>query len=222
MEFYIPQSLVSDFDDYLQAPICKSIGKIIDWNATTQISENIRAEITKINFKSKISNSDNATICRVSVNTSFKKGDILYDSEKNIYYLCTWNVFEEVNCKVSQLQLCNMQVKIERFVPEVVSNTTGLVTTPASWATIVPLTRGCISRTGYYDLETRAGSVGVVPNNKSVILLQANSASLGLKIKDEFDFHNNRYQVADLEYSELNPDETSGLIIVYAEKKPGG
>jgi len=222
MEFYIPSTLASDFNTFLQTPICPSLGKIRNWGATPQVAETIKAEISNMDFKSKISNSDNAVVCRVSKTADLKKGDMLYDSTKGIYYLCTWNVFEEVNCKKTQLQICNTSITIKRYVPETVNDTTGIVITAASWSSIVTSMRCWISRTGYYDFETKNATPGTITNNKMVVNFQANSTTLGFKIGDEFDYFSNRHQVVDIEYNDLNVDGTSGLIILYAEKKVGG
>lgn len=222
MEFYIPDTLTSDFDTFLQTPICPSLGKIRNWYASPKIAETLKSEISNMDFKSKISNSDNAVICKVSKSIDLIKGDMLYDSVKGIYYLCTWSVFEEVNCKKTQLQICNTSITIQRYVSEIVDNSTGNVVTAAKWTDIVFSMRGWISRTGYYDFEIKNNTPGIVPNNKMILSFQANSSTLAVKIKDEFDYHLSRYQVVDVEYSELNPDETTGLVVLYVERKPGG
>lgn len=211
MKFYIPPNMVSDFDTYLASPICKTFKKYRNWFASPQPTVNINAELTDTKTKDVFN-------FKVSKNADFIKGDYIFDSIKNIYYLCHWQVSEQINAKSTQVKACNIEIKITRDVAETLDNQ-GMLITPSGTQTIVDTIKGYISKEGAVAFDNGVGEVGVLLNNRFIILVQANPSTLNIKINDELKIWGDDYIVIEKNLSELNNDSQTGIIILTVERK---
>lgn len=222
--FYIPPTIQNDFDRFLMTDVPNvnfTFAVRPDWydaNNTT----NIRGEIVPINWKSKYAGSDSATNFRTSLSNNIKKGDILL-CENGEVYMVIWNVEEEINNKKTQIQKCNMNIKIERYVPKQINPTTGKVINQDGYDVIAD-SIPCIGATvsNRFEYAVAQNLPGIVPNHTVLFYVQFNSSTVNIEVGDQFDWYKNRYHIVDISPAELDTDYTKGLLTINAEKVAGG
>lgn len=215
MFFYVPNYLEDDFNDSLNIN-----GKscTLNYNATTPTSITININNNSSSFNSK-SITDGLFDIEVSKSISIKKGDyITYDNNK---YLIVTLPHEEINCKTSQIQLCNISIDIQRFNNEMYDEN-GNTTTPCGYSTISDNTYGFFSRTGFNAYDSSNGDVGILPSQKISLCVQYNTNTSNILIGDEFDLYDKHFVISDIDYSQLNSSGNDGMLVIYAQILDGG
>lgn len=218
MYFYVPPTLSTDFAEMLVV-----FGEQVTVNIDSATpTTGVYVQLSNPNFKSNYQNLlDNARILRFALTTDIKKGDYLTTSG-NKTYIVTWGIYRDVNSCKSQCQLCNVDLTFQRFQEAVLNNTTGVQATPAQYISIAENIACFTTRTGMGIFSSSAGDIGIVPLNKLLIGMQYNSETSLLQIDDEFDFHDIRYQITDIDLAMLEDGETTGIIAVHAQKRASG
>lgn len=213
VRFYVPPTLVQDFDEVLTTDIAKEV--VVNFNP----EKKERIIFYKVKNRSKFDNSDNNSWIRFSLSSDLKKGD--YISDENYHYLITWTPYgKDLNSMEAQIQICNVNFTFQRWQGQQI-NHEGKVITPAGYFDIAS-DLWCVAwRLGYYDYKPKSGGVGIVPTNSIQIITQYNKTSQQIQISDTFYWKNIHYQVVDVEYTQLNPDGQTGLLVLYASKKVG-
>ena len=215
MYFYKPTYLVDDCDNMLE-----SLGTELTLNYDEATPTTFNGLLTKlktsVNFKGVTDSTMDAV---VPLDLSIQKGDYINDNNGNIY-ICMWNIFTDINCKITQVQLCNYSFVIERWIGKIIDSD-GNTATPSSYTTIASL-YGYISRIGQSNFDSREGQVGLSGTQKVCVGMKYNDDSSNIQIHDEFDYYNQRYEIIDIDYTQMNDDHISGLIFIYAQIKSGG
>lgn len=214
MDFYVPNYLSDDYDSLLD-----SLGTdCILSNMYTQTS--IKGIFNLLDFKSNMRGlSDNTREFRCSRSVSIKRGDYIVDNN-NITYIVNWTPYLEINCYQTQVQICNVEFNFERW-QDVVLNSNGIASTPASYVDVASNVKGYATRMSMEVFNAKSGEVGVEPSQIIIAYTQANTATLNLNITDEFQYFNNQYQIIDIDYTQLNSDNT-GILALYAKVLEGG
>lgn len=215
MYFYKPNYLQTDFESALE-----TLGQSFTLNYDEATPTTFLGLINDMDFKANIKGLlDQTRELAVSLDLSIQKGDYLTDSESNIF-LVNWQVYKDVNCKRVQLQVCNYQFEFERWQPKQIDSD-GVTSTPASYITIASV-YGYLSRNGQGSFDSREGQVGVTGSQRVIIGIKYNDDTSELNIHDEFNYFNYRYEITDIDYTQMNSDGTSGIIFIYGQVKSGG
>lgn len=217
MNFHIPKTLVQDYDKFLLTEVCRDIKYTRDISNPNPVWVSDRAEISKINFKSKFANADNLINCKVSKSSKLQKGDMIELDGK--LYLATWQVIDTApNCLSTQIDLTNASITFRRFYEQVVNPTTGDVDFQGGYQDVFPTIRCAVTTDGKYDIRVGFAEAGLLPSNRVQIVLQANPSTMLLKIDDVFEWYNSFYHIVNINYNELTYDGVTGLILCNAEK----
>lgn len=211
VRFYTPPTLVQDFEEVLTTDIATEVIK----NFNPKDKE--RVIFYKVKNRSKFDNSDNNSWVRFSLSSDLKKGDYLSDDTYN--YLITWTPYDkDLNAKEAQVQICNAQFTFQRWQDQKIDKI-GKIISPAQNIKIASNIWSVVWRLGYYDYKAKAGGVGIIPTNGVQILIQYNQITEQIKISDTFYWKNILYEVVDFDYTQLNPDNETGILVLYASKK---
>lgn len=220
--FYVPEDLKEDFSDFLKTDLDGSNYSctiLSNWYEQQQ-AVSIRAAIHEIAWKSKFTNTDNTFRFLVDRFTSIKKGDMVLvdDAAYDAPCILVWTVTPKPNCYSSQMQKCNAYIELERYVnAEIDSN--GTYMKPDGYRVVVPNIPCTLTRANNnYEYRLESSGVGILPNHKILINLQANPITLQAAIGDEFDWSGSRYKITDVFASELDITGTYGLMTLFAEK----
>jgi hypothetical protein len=217
MNFYIPDSLQSDFSDMLD-----SFGTTVTINSNLSVTpvETI-VQLSNPNFKSNYQNlSDNARILRTKLSDNIVKGDYLTDSDSKTY-IVTWSLYKDLNSYKGQCQLCNSQLDFVRW-SEAVLDDYGNQATPAQYNPVVSNVLCFTSRTGMGIFDSSASEIGIIPQGRMLIGLQYNSSTKNIQIGDELSYRGSQFEVVDIDMSMLNDSEETGILAVYVQKRAGG
>lgn len=216
MDFYIPSTLQSDFDDMLNV-----LGKdcILNYSSATPIS--LKALITDLKLKNKTNNNDNNMEIHTSLSKPIKKGGYITNSTDGNLYLITWTVSKEVNCYKTIGQLCTNKISFKHWNPAVMDNTTGTIITPAGYVAVADNIDCSIEKKGNFIFNTSISAPGVIPQSQMMISMQANVNTLKIQIGDEYLFRNIGYVIQDIDYSQVSMVD-DGLMVIFADKREGG
>lgn len=214
MYFYKPNYLQDDFDTMLE-----TLGESFTLNYDEATPTSFNGLITQMPVRGNFRDVDEKKEIAVSLDLDINKGDYLTDSD-SIIYMCNSTIFKDVNCKTTQIQICNYDFTFERWQAKSV-DADGITSTPASYTEIANV-YGYISRTNQGTFDSKVGQVGISGTQRIFVCVKYNADTADIKMHDEFDFYTQRYEIIDIDYTQMNFDEESGLIIVYAQVKSGG
>lgn len=217
MDFYVPKHLIQDYKDFLQTAACKTIKYCRDILVDNPVWVEERVEISGLNSKSKQYSSDNALKMSMAFDTNIQKGDMIDYNGK--LYLTTWQINEDyLNAKHTTIELLPSNLTFKRYTTAIANNITGELIQASGYNSVFPTIRCTMVVNGNYDARLSSGQVGLFPNNRLTISVQANSKTLGLKLDDVFSFHGNTHIIRDILYNELNYDGSTGILILHVEK----
>jgi hypothetical protein len=154
---------------------------------------------------------DNKRNVWFSANAIVKKGDLLSDNK--YYYLVAETLFDFPYALKSSVWICNGLLTFQRY-HDVVLDDYGNVIQEAGYSDVAANVKCYIQRNGTYQFDSVSGGIGIIPNNQILIGMQYLP---GVAIGDVFDWYG-AYKVVDIDYSNLNPDGVSGLLVIFAEK----
>lgn len=222
--FFVPRTLASDFTNFLQNDIPGAVGDftvIADWVNKEDIRI-VRGEIYPDSTKSRYSNTDNNLNFRSDVNSGIKKGDIIVFADNNETYLLDWEVPPQPNNRMSRALRCNAYVEFKRFVPEEVDRN-GYLIQEEGWQTIVDSTPcNAYRHDGRLEFSVNSALPGLIPNALTLLFIQYNSQTKNIRVDDVFEWGNEQYVVADVNFVGVNMTGESGIIQLQAKKKAGG
>jgi hypothetical protein len=214
MYFYKPDYLQNDFDTLLE-----TLGEVYTLNYDEATPTTFYGLVTQMPVRGNFRDVDEKKELAVSLDLDINKGDYMTDSD-SIVYICNSTVYVDVNCKTTQIQICNYNFTFERWQNKKIDSD-GVTATPASYVEIANV-YGYISRTNQGTFDSKEGQVGISGTQRIFVGLKYNDDTANINIHDEFDYFNQRYEVVDLDYTQMNSDMVSGLIFIYAQIKSGG
>lgn len=220
---YIPPTIVTDYDRVLHTKIPNvtyTFDIRHDWYAV-DIPENlVRGMMYAINWKQAINNADNTDNLRVSLDCDIQKGDILLRDDGRTL-LCIWAITEQINNKKTQAQLCNYNLEVFRNTGWQIDKD-GKRISDSEYTTIAPeIPCICSNVTGKYEYVIANYIPGVLPDNIANILMQYNTTTDKIMIGDLFLWHRQWYTIKNIERTQLDVAEDSGILILNCEKMPG-
>ena len=119
MKFYVPPTIKSDFEDWLNTDVANvnyDFEIIRDWYAQATVKR-IRATYFPIAWKSKIGNSDANSNFKTGYGWEIRKGDIAVREDGTIYML-NWQVQRNPNNQSTQAIACNARLSFARHMDE--------------------------------------------------------------------------------------------------------
>lgn len=225
--FYVPRTLQSDFDRFLENDIPGAVGDFVlipDWyeqNNDGYIPTTIRGEIYPDSTKSRYSNTDNNMNFRSGIESGIKKGDIIIGPDSTIYLL-DWDVPPQPNNRMSRALRCNALITFSTYVKETVDKN-GFLIQEAGWKPIAEsLPCNAYRHDGRLEFSANAHIPGVIPNTVTLVSVQFNDKTKNIKADDIFVWGNDTYVIADVNLVGINMAGTSGVIQLQAKKKAGG
>lgn len=227
MRFYVPKTLESDFDAFLNTDIPGAVMDFehlhnwYDRDAVGYKKKTIRGEIYPDSTKSRYANTDNNLNFRASRSSDIEAGDMVVDVD-GIIYLLDWEVPPEPNNKMSRALRCNAIFEFKRWQEEKV-NSRGIVVEEAQWKTIAsPIPCNAYRYDGRPEFSAISFAPGVIPNALTMISVQLNEFTSHLKVDDQFTWANEDYIIIDVSYAGTDIYSNRGVLKLQAKKKAGG
>lgn len=221
--FYVPKTLVSDFDNFLDMDIPGAVMDFAlfhDWY-DQNASKTIRGEIYPDATKSRYANTDNNLNFRASRNSDIEAGDMVVDPS-GIIYLLDWEVPPQPNNKMSRALRCNVRLEFKRWQEEEVDSR-GMLVHEAEWQTVSePIPCNAYRYDGRPEFSAISFAPGVVPNALTLLSVQLNAQTGKLRIDDVFTWANEEYTIIDVSYAGTDIYSNRGVLKIQAKKKAGG
>lgn len=225
--FYVPRTLKSDFDRFLENDIPGSVGDFVllpDWYAKEDpeyIPTIIRGELYPDSTKSRYSNTDNNLNFRSGIDSEIKKGDMIIGPDDTIYLL-DWDVPPQPNNRMSRALRCNALMTFSTYAQEEVDDD-GFLIKEAGWVSLAEnLPCNAYRHDGRLEFSANAHIPGVIPNTVTLVSVQLNNRTKKIKADDIFIWGSDTYVIADVNLVGVNMAGTSGVIQLQAKKKAGG
>lgn len=225
--FFVPRTLASDFDNFLQNDAPGAVGDFIlidDWythQAGMYAPNVIRGEIYPDSTKSRYSNTDNNLNFRSSIHSGIKKGDMLIGPDETIYLL-DWDVPPQPNNRMSRALRCNAMLTFSRYRPEEVDKDGYLIQEEGISPIAERIPCNAYRHDGRLEFSANSHVPGVIPNAVTLLSVQYNSRTKEIRINDTFIWGNETYTIADVNLVGVNMSGTHGVIQLQAKKKAGG
>lgn len=181
----------------------------------------IRGEIYPDSTKSRYTNMDNYMNIRADVDSGIRKGDMLVDPN-GVIYLLNWEVALQSNNAPSRALRCNMNLTVYRHQEEVVDEY-GFEIEPEQDVVLVDrLPANAYRYDGRPEYTAVSGTPGMTPDALTIVSIQYNDKTKIIKENDKFIWANEEYMVVDINYTDVNEMNNSGVMIIQAKKAPGG
>lgn len=181
----------------------------------------IRGEIYPDSTKSRYANMDNYMNIRADVDSGIRKGDMLVDPN-GVIYLLNWEVALQSNNAPSRALRCNMHLTVYRHQEEVVDEY-GFEIEPEQDVVLVDrLPANAYRYDGRPEYTAVSGTPGMTPDALTIVSIQYNDKTKIIKENDKFIWANEEYMVVDINYTDVNEMNNSGVMIIQAKKAPGG
>ena len=181
----------------------------------------IRGEIYPDSTKSRYTNMDNYMNIRADVDSGIRKGDMLVDPQ-GVIYLLNWEVALQSNNAPSRALRCNMHLTVYRHQEEVVDEY-GFEIEPEQDVVLVDrLPANAYRYDGRPEYTAVSGTPGMTPDALTIVSIQYNDKTRIIKENDKFIWANEEYMVVDINYTDVNEMNNSGVMIIQAKKAPGG
>lgn len=226
--FFVPPALESDFTNFLYTDVphlnytFELVGDWYDRDKPDYSPKYIRATAFSINWKSKMNNADNADNFKTNYEHICKKGDYVVEqgNPENVL-IFNWRVARNPNNQATQAQICNLNLVVERDVPEVIDSDAMLVTA-ATKETIVPAIPAlAYIYEGRPDYVITNNTPGVIPDHIVVLQVQYNDKTKMVKTGDEFEWGDYRYRIVNKDPSQVQRNGESGILTFQAKKIAG-
>ena len=226
MRFYVPPTLKSDYENLLDTDIehfTHTFELVRDWFNREDSEDDkvyLRAAYFPINWKSKVGNSDVNKNFRTDYRVEIHKGDIVVD-EDGTPHLLNWDIQNYPNTQTTQAVECNLYLTVTRNVPRR-ADRTGRIIDEAHKETIFEKAPASFweyaSRPEY---QTNYNAPGVLADATIVGQVQFNETTRQVRLNDEFEWGNITYRIINIDWTEVDINETFGLIKLTA-KRVGG
>lgn len=225
--FYVPQTLASDFDNFLDMDIP---GAVMNFehlhNWYSKLDEGyepkyIRGEIYPDSTKSRYANTDNNLNFRASYYSDIEAGDMIIDPN-NIIYLLDWEVPPQPNNRMSRALRCNVKLTFKRWKEEEVDKY-GMLIAESGWQDITSdIPCNAYRYDGRPEFSAVSYAPGVVPNALTLLSVQLNSVTANIAIGDIFTWAKEDYLIIDVSYAGTDIYSDRGILKIQAKKKAGG
>lgn len=225
MKFYVPTTLESDFDQFLQTDVPNQVTDFRvyhDWYDELIEPYDIRMEIYPDATKSRYSNMDNKMNVRASLSSGIRKGDIVERLCDNELFLLDWEEEKETNNIPSMALRCNAKVSFRRHVEEMVDPDGYLIHDKDTKLIADRIPCNAYPYDGRPSDQLREWTPGVVPNGLLQLSVQWNLQTRNIAIYDYFTYFDEVYRVSNIDYSGIKLDQTSGVIYLTCTKEAGG
>lgn len=196
---------------------------IHNWVDPTRVEDPlyIRATYFPVDWKSKVGNSDASANFKTDWENPIGKGDIIIRESGELLML-TWDIKEHMNNQATQAQICNLKLTLKRHV-QAVADERGFVVTPAHDEDI--LTDHPATFTPYAGRPDYIASGNVPGINADSLMsgqIQFNEATKRMTINDEFEYGGFTYRITNVDWAEVNYDNTAGIINYNCKRVAGG
>lgn len=227
IQYYVPSTLVSDFDAFLELDIpgaVMSFTHLHNWYdqfEETYEEKKIRGEIYPDKTKSRYTNTDNNLNFRASYNSDIEAGDMLIDPN-NIIYILDWEVPPQPNNKMSRALRCNAAFSFERK-HGIETDNKGNIIRDEGWDVIADSIPCNVYRyDGRPDFIALANSPGIVPSALTLLSVQLNDQTRQIEIGDQFTWYKDRYVVIDVSYAGTDIYNDRGVLKLQVRTTAGG
>lgn len=218
MYFYVPPHMVRNYEDFLKTDVCRDIKWcrlfIPDDKNNEWVTE--RAEVTRINYKSKQYGADGSLSIRLSKNSKIKKGDVIYFGGK--YYLTSWYVHDVLpDSQTTMIDHCNVRGYFIRRNDEYSSvdpNTGEILEFSEPYKRITNDVYGFYLLNGNYEKRLKNSQAGLFNDNRLSFICQANPDTNKIKRGDIFVWHDEVHQVDDISLTEVD-ENCEGLLTIH-------
>lgn len=224
-EFAIPPTILSDYKNYLHSDIPNAVYDfrvLRSWydQFTDEEPVIIRAEHFPINWKSKVGNSDANKNFYTDYDTKIQKGDICI-REDGLIVMLNWSIQQYINAQTTQAIECNHRITVKRAY-DAVADKRGYKLFDAHDEIIVDNLPCVMSEyAGRPDFAAAQNTPGISADMLMVCHFQFNEHTKDVRIGDTFEYCNSTYRVINLNYTEVDIDQTFGVITVNARRVAG-
>lgn len=225
--FYVPMTLESDFDSFLENDIPGSVGDfVLLRNWYDQFEEGyeestIRGEIYPDATKSRYTNTDNNLNFRASRSSGIRKGDMIIDDEGTVF-LFDWDISPEPNNRATRALRCNTRLTFKRIFDDEVDIDGYLIREGGPRVIVDSIPVNAYRYDGRPEYAIRSGTPGVAPDALTLMSVQYNPRTDDLRIDDEFEWGYETYRIVDISLAGVNLDRGHGVMKLQTMKKAGG
>lgn len=225
--FYVPKTLESDFDAFLENDIPGSVGDfVLLKNWYDQFKDDytktiIRGEIYPDATKSRYTNTDNNLNFRGSRSSGIRKGDMIIDNEGTVY-LFDWDISPEPNNRATRALRCNQRLTFRRIFDDEVDSDGYLIREGGPRDIVKDIPVNAYRYDGRPQYTVLGGTPGIAPDALTLMSLQYNSTTDDLRIDDEFEWGYETYRIVDISLAGVNLDRGHGVMKLQTMKKAGG
>lgn len=218
MRFYVPPKMIERYEQFLQTEVCEDVKWCRFFIPNDPKNEWVeeRAEITRLNYKSKQYGADGSLSIRLSKNSKLKKGDMIFWKDK--YYLASWYVHDAVpDAQVTMMDYCNVSGVFfrENEESEHIDHLTGEILDDApKYKTITNEVYGFYVLNGNYEKRLKNSQAGLFNDNRTTLMIQSNPDTIKIKRGDLFVWHDEVHQVDDISLTEVDHDN-EGIIALH-------
>ena len=174
-----------------------------------------------MDWKSKVGNSDASANFKTDWLNPIWKGDYIIRDHGEILLL-TWDIKEHMNNQATQAQICNLKLTLMRHV-QATADARGFIETPAHDETILfehPAT--FTPYAGRPDYIATANVPGINADSLMSGQIQFNEQTKRITVNDEFEYGGFTYRLINVDWSEVNYDNTAGIINFNCKRVAGG
>lgn len=210
MRFYIPQNLQQNFQDALNSPLATQF--IRNFNSI----DIFKAIVPEIDYRAK-----SGTTIRGQkpmygdITIPLKLGDYL-QSNNGIYIVTMLEVEKFPQCYRLFTDNCNASITVTRF-EKAVYDKDGIVITAEGDNPIVSNIYCSLLVSGA-QFQISSGSIGIVPVDNIVVQTQFNTSSKNIAIGDNFYWFDSKYQIQNVDYSQVAISGDVGLLSFTGKK----
>lgn len=183
--------------------------------------EYIRAQMTPIDWKSKIGNSDMSTNFKTDYSHKVDKGDMVI-REDSIIYMLNWNITMHPNNQATQAVECNAIVDFTREVPDKVDERGFLIEAGGRKVIVPKLPISFSEYAGRPDYSGASGQPGVSPDHLISVYVQWNPLTKKIHLDDQFIIGDFTYKVINVVETEVQVDRDYGVLTINAKRVAGG
>ena len=182
--------------------------------------------------KSRYENTDANLNVRFSRSADVIKGDYVIQEDGTIYLL-DWSMPPQPNNKASRAVICNLMLKVNRFLNNPIKDDEELVDElgfvieekiPSEYSDFKTICDDIPCNIYHYDGRPEYSAIashpGVAPNNLIILIVQLNDITDNIRIDDYFTWGNEDFSIIDINRVGVDLKGT-GVLKIQAKKKAG-
>lgn len=201
--FYVPPTLQSDFDNYLNTNVPGHT-----YDATLNGAQTIRCAFHADG------KTPNEKILRVSLATLIQRGDVIDIAGEGAYLIP--EVTRQVNCYACEPLRLNALLTITRRTSRKADSLGRIVQQPG-------VETVCADQLAHGTASDRfqKQDIGLVVAGEPVFLLPLNEETRQIRREDEFTLDGETYSIYYANFDQCNPERTHGIIQLHCRRKAG-